>query len=271
MYDTVPPRQQVWIRQLAAVRALGQLVEALGAEHVLPVKGIVTARTLYADPSDRPISDLDVRLRAGSLLAELAAFARRRGYPILKFSKAYANLVLDVDGVDVDVECHVGPPGLSGLTVPAMLARSEVRQDVFGFACAIPELHDHALVLCVNAFKDKLVLANPWAIEDLLRVSRAEGFDADRLARLARASRSAALTWIVADWLAERSEAWRAVREAIGAKAPRPRYARAFRWAVDHAPSSLAARLLARAGGDGVAMRVRALAGAAAFTWRPHE
>ncbi|MBX3190008.1 MAG: nucleotidyltransferase family protein [Labilithrix sp.] len=256
----------VWVRQTAGARALGALVAALGVREVLPVKGIVTARTLYADPAERTVADVDVRVSGRAALERVLAFARDRDHRVWGGSRAYDNVVVDVGGVDVDVECHVGPPGLCGLRVAEMLARSTVRDDVFGFPCAIPEPHDHALLMVVNAFKDKLVNAAPASVEDLHRMAAAPGFEPERLAAIAREARSVAITWIVADWLSSESETWRDVRNALGARPPRRAYVHLYRWLVDRAPTSLAARVLARAASDDVVERVRALGHALAFS-----
>lgn len=256
----------VWVRQTAAVRALSLLVSALGAREVLPVKGIVTARTLYDDPAERPISDVDVRIEGPRRLDGVVAFARENGHGIKGRSHAYDNVVLDIEGVEIDVECYVGPPGLCGLTVRSMLERSTLSEDVFGFPCAIPEPHDHALLLAVNVFKDKLVAAAPWSVEDLVRLAATPSFRPDDLAARARECRSAAIVWIVADWLADRSVVWRRVRDALGPRPPRLLYVALYRWLSAHAPHALATRLLARAGSDDVVMRARALRRAFSFS-----
>jgi len=267
MYDNVAPdpiRQEVWVRQTAAASVLGELVGLLGAARLLPVKGVVTGRTLYPDPADRPLADLDVRVPGPGELELLAGWARERGHRV-KRSAAYRNLVVDVAGLDVDVETRVGPPGLCAIGVDAMLARAPVRDDVFDFRCAVPEIHDHAVLLAVNVFKDKLSLAPRWAIEDLRRVPGVAGFAPERFAARAAEGAVRTLACIVAEWLAEETTSWRDVRAALGAP-PRRGYARAYRWLAAHAPTSLAARVVARAGSDDRAGRVEALRAALAFS-----
>jgi hypothetical protein len=238
----------------------------MGVREVLPVKGIVTARTLYDDPAERTLADVDVRVAGPAALERVVAFAREGGHLVIKHSRAYENVVVDLEGVEVDVECHVGPPGVCALTVRSMLHRSTIRDDVFGFPCAIPEVHDHALLLAVNVFKDKLVGAAPWSIEDLVRIAASAGFEPAALAERARACRSVAIAWIVADWLAERSSGWRDVRDALGTRPPRRLYIRLYRWLAANAPTSVPARGVARAGSDDLARRMRALRRAYAFS-----
>lgn len=264
MYDTIAPRRDVWIRQTQALSALRALVEGLGTEKVLPVKGIVTARTLYRDPTDRPIADLDVRVRPEDIDAVLG-FARAGGHPVRIHTRAYRTVVLEVEGIDVDAESAVGPPGLSGLTVEAMLGRSELRPDLFGFPCRIPETYDHALLLMVNAFKDKLVLTPAWSVDDLVHLAALPSFDPEKMAERAREAGSVTLAWIVADWLGQTNDVWRRVRDALAPSPPRPAYVRRFRRLVEDHPRSVAARIATRLAPDDVGRRASALAHGLAF------
>jgi hypothetical protein len=245
---------------MAAVPVLGELVAEVGPRRVVPVKGIVTARTLYRDPAERALRDIDVRVADDATLDELIAYARARGYGVRDHVPSYRTAVLEMHGVDVDVECTVGAPGLCGLEVSEILRRAQIRDDVFGFPCAIPDVHDHALVLAVNVFKDKISLAQPWQFEDVIRIAEQPSFDPSRFVELARETRSLAIACVIAEWLAPRSGGWRAVRERMGPRPPRLAYARVLRWLFVNAPESMAARVLARLASDDPAMRVRALA-----------
>jgi hypothetical protein len=257
---TPPDPRSVWVRQMAAVPVLGELVSEVGPRRLLPVKGVVTARTLYADPAERSLRDIDVRVADDATLGELIAYARAQGYTIRQHLPSYRTAVLEMRGVDVDVECTVGSPGLCGLSIATMLQRAEVRDDVFGFPCAIPELHDHALLLAVNVFKDKISTAQPWQLEDVLRVAEQPSFDPSRFLDVAREARSLAIACVVAEWLAPRSAKWRAVRECMGPRPPRLAYARVLQWLFANAPLSLPTRVLARVASDDPAMRLEAIA-----------
>lgn len=264
MYDIIAPRRDVWIRQTQALSALRAVVEGLGADRVLPVKGIVTARTLYADPSDRPIADVDIRVRPRDL-GRVLAFAKAEGHLVRVRSRAYGTVVLDVLGVDVDVETTLGPPGFCRIDVETMLSRAAEGADILGFPVRVPETYDHALLLVLNVFKDKLSLTPAWAVEDLVRVAKVPGFDPDRMAARAREGGCATVTWIVADWLSRENEGWRAVREAIAHAPKRPRFVRRFQALAHGKPASLEARFVARGGPDEVVARARALVHALAF------
>jgi len=268
MYDTSPPAKDVWIRQTAAAEIVRDLSSSLGIDAVLPVKGVVTARTLYADPSERPVADVDLRVREHDLV-RVVAFARERGHRVRSRSAAYAHVVIDVNGLDADVETHVGPPGLCGLDVAAMLARATRGDAVFGFPCLVPELHDHVLLLVVNAFKDKLVLAPSWSVEDLVRFAARPELDPARLAELATETRSRTLTWFVAQWLAPRSEGWRAIEDALG-RPTRRSYTRLYGWLAQRAPEALVTRLAMRWAPDAFFPRLRGTLAAVRFDREKH-
>lgn len=258
-----------WAIQLGAARALAALASRVGPERVLAVKGVVTGRMLYAEVSQRPMADLDVRVRREDL-PRVRAAARDLGWTVRDRSRVYGTLQLDAGGVDVDVESSVGPPGLCHLSVDELLARSEDGAALIGAPCRVPELHDHALVLAVNVFKDKLSQAFAWSREDLRRIARVDGFDPARLADRAHATASATIVWTVAEAL-ERGESgdgdrrWRAVADALGGHAPRPIYAAMTRHVMHEAPRGMAARLLARWGSDLRSERCRAAVIAAAY------
>ena len=67
-------------------------------------------------------------------------------------SKQWGTFETIVDRVLVEVETSVGPPGLCGLAVDTMIAHATRGAE----GHLEPELHEHALLLAVNVFKDKL-------------------------------------------------------------------------------------------------------------------
>jgi hypothetical protein len=165
-----------------------------------------------------------------------------------------------VDRTLVEVESTIGPPGVCSIGVDEMIARSELRTGPLGVAHREPELHDHALLLAVNAFKDKLVLAMPWVREDLIRIARAPGFSAALLVERAREAKLRTLLLIVADWLAsdERAQAWADVRRILG-PATRARYTAWYGALARGAPEGAALSVLARMASDDPWMRAKAL------------
>ncbi len=265
-----------WYKHEMAGRALAKVLAVLepaGIE-VLPVKGVILGRTLYADVSERPISDVDLRLRprdlshARRLLG--ASFA-----PILHQSKQWGTFEIEVEKTLVEVETSVGPPGLSRVSIDAMIARATRTDRGLGFPHLEPELHDHALLLCVTSFKDKFVESLPWSLGDLPRIAAEAAFDPARMAALAREARLETVVAITAEWVEEHggSTGWRAVREILGERR-RPLYARAFQSMVRSLEaggrrSQLALPLLARMASDDPASRLRALAlgGLGTLSW----
>jgi hypothetical protein len=256
------------ILQEAGVLVLGRVLAAFDRAGIaaLPVKGVVTARLLYDDPGERTIRDVDVRI-APADYPRAVEVARAEGWRVKTQADAYYNLFFELGGVDVDVEGGIGPPGLCALRVEDMIARA--RRGPMGWL--EPDPIDHALVLVVNAFKDKLVALAPWSLEDLRRIVRRDDVAPHAVAARAREAGVETIAWIVSDWMAREGgdvgAAWRAVRDAVGPRPRRARYAAVFRWLLQHGRhDSLAMRLWARAGADRWWMRGRALWVAARWT-----
>jgi hypothetical protein len=261
----------VWATHVTARRALD--VVAKGFEQadidVLAVKGIVTSELLYREPTERPMGDVDVRIRAEDV-ERAHEVARREGWTVWQWKPAYGAFVLFVEelGVSVDVESVIGAPGLCGLSIAEMLERAT--RGVGKLDVRVPEIHDHAVLLCVNVFKDKM-RSSPWALEDVRRIVGVEGFDADRFAERARRAKVASIVWIVADWMVREkgSAAWGQLRDKLGgARAPRPLYAWAFRRLMERAPTGMTTRVLARVAADDPRLWIGALARAALLEWR---
>ena len=215
------PSKANWVAHVAASHVFRTVASALAAQSipVLPVKGIVTAHLLYDDIALRPIRDIDIRLRRCDF-GRAVRLGRARGWHA-KHVALLGQVLWKVDGIEVDVKCALGPPGLCAVSVDDVLRRAESRVEPFGFAHLECDLNDHALMLVLNVFKDGLRAA-PWAVEDLRRVVRHERFDGQTLVDRADAGRIVTALWIVANWLAETQGApdWRAVRERIGPRPP---------------------------------------------------
>jgi hypothetical protein len=237
-----------------------------GGVDVLPVKGIITGQRLYADPGERSIRDIDLRVRPEDL-DRVRRVGMQAGWRTLAHSWAYGTLAFDVMGFLVEFESHVGPPGLCGLRVDAMIARAVERSQPFDLPHLEPEIHDHAVLLCVNAFKDKLTDTPRGAMRDLELIPHEAGFSSARLAELATESGVASIVWIVASWFVEarHCDAWRPIREQLGPLPPRPLYTFVFEWGVRSSPRRRhLLRVLARAGSDRAMFQLWALGAMAA-------
>jgi hypothetical protein len=255
----------MWALHVAARSTLIAATRVLDRAHVpfLVVKGAVTAYSLYPDPSERPLGDVDIRIRPQDFRRSARAFDGA-GWSVSDWKPDYGAFIADLRGVSVDVESVIGAPGLCAMSIEEMMSRAT--RGPSGADFQVPEVHDHAVLLCVNIFKDKFVHATPWGIEDTRRIGESRGFDADRFVARARQARIACIAWIVADWMVRETDsaAWARVKDRLGgARAPRPSYAWAFRKLQERAPSSLATRILARLAADEPKMRIEGIWAAA--------
>jgi hypothetical protein len=219
------------MRRLTAERALHDVTLALADRGIplVPVKGIITAHLLYDEATARPLNDVDVRIRPRDF-GRAVAVAKARGWYVKRDALLWQAL-LRVEGWEVDVKSCLGPPGLCAVSVSDVMRRAESRIEPFGFPHLRAELHDHALELVINAFKDSLRVM-PWSLEDLCRIVRQPGFQAARFIERVRQARVATATWLVANWMVEShgAEEWRTVRDSIGAGPPSARVARLYEW-----------------------------------------
>jgi len=231
---TAPSPVAAWIKHQIARERLREVVTALEAIGipVVAVKGVVSAHTLYADVAERPMSDVDLRLRVRDF-HKAVALAHQLGWPIDAHTPRLWQAEIAFPGCPVELESTLGPPGLCAMAVDELIERSTLGTR-FGFPCREPELHDHALVLCLNAFKDMLRPPDR-SVEDLDRILRDPRFCVDALCSLARHARVVTAVAAVMTWLlpARPNPVCRAVLEALG-PLPRPRLAAAYRTVTRH-------------------------------------
>jgi hypothetical protein len=253
-------RRGAWASHEIAHRVLDTVVPVFDRAGIetLAVKGVVTAHTLYDDPSERPLGDVDLRIRPRDVVRAMRV-ARDAGWFVIHPNPPYGAFGMFIGSLalGVDVESVVGAPGLCKLSIDEMLARATDSDR--GARVRVPELHDHAVLLCVNVFKDKFDFALPWAIEDARRIVDAKGFDVDLFVDRARRARIACIAWLVADWMASgrASARWATVKAKLGgARGPRPIYAWLFRRLRERGAGALGTRMLARAAGDDALMWV---------------
>lgn len=261
--------RDAWLLQLRATMALGKVLrrfEAAGID-ALPVKGIITSRVLYTDISERRLGDVDVRIRPRDY-GEVLRVVEAEGWRVVQKMRSYRNVVFLVDDVFIDVEADVAAPGLCAFGVDDLIARAEP-STLLGYPHLLVDFTDHAVLLALNVFKDKLVQAFRWSMQDVERLPGHAEWDTgafvDRLAE----GRVRTIGWIVADWMVrERGvEAWAAVRGAIGARPPRRAYAEVHGWMVGHLKyDALALRLWNRAGADAVGLRAKAVVSAVVWS-----
>jgi hypothetical protein len=256
----------VWVRFAQSEAALRKVTLALGKAGVpvLAVKGIVTSSWLYDGPGERPLTDVDVRVRPRDFRKSIEVVEAAK-WRVARKVWSYRNLIFDVGGVPIDLESYVGPPGVTELSVDEMFARAT--RDDRGFW--IPEMYDHGVLLTVNVFKDKLRWAFPWAVEDALRIVRKVGFEPERFVGRVHDAKVVAPTWLVADWLARKhgSHVWGTIRGLLGGDQPaRKTYlALARRFFASDDRWALPPRILLRAGSDSPSLWGGAMARAAVW------
>jgi len=249
-----------WAQHQFAAKAFCEVTSAFESAGVpcLAVKGIVLSRLLYEAVEQRPMVDVDLRVRPRDLERARRA-ARDRGWSVKSTSRQLGTFEMHVEHTLVEIESTIGPPGVCAIGVGEMLERAATVTSPELGSHLEPELHDHALLLCVNAFKDKLVLAQTHAREDLLRLGALPKFDPAVLVHRAHHARLTTLVGIVARWLGTdpRAEAWRRAADAL----PRRRrwYRAAYARAVRSSPEGVVASGLARAASDSPLLRGKAV------------
>ncbi len=246
--------------QLRISKALKILAPALEAEGIawLVVKGAALAHIVYDDAAERPLADLDVRVRPDDYARTKRALAHA-GATLLDEAPSYGNLVADVEGQMVDVETSLGARFVTRLSVEDFLSRSRELTVWGGVRVRVPDTVDHALLLAANLVKDKMILAPTWSHRDTRVIADLPDFDPAVFVARAFEARMPTIARIVAETFAAESPGWAAVHARMG-EGPRVRTIRAYRWLAEAHPTSLAARLMARVITDDAGDRARALA-----------
>lgn len=240
-------RVAAWATYVAAARTMRLYLDVCAEAGIetLIVKGAVTAFLLYDDVAERPLTDVDARVRPEDL-ARLSAAATSRGFRIVYEGGAYGGLTLLHRDVTVDVETHVGAPHMTALGMDDLFAAKIFVKGEDGRDVPTLDTAHHAFFLAVNCFKDKLGGAQSWALEDARRIVRLPDFSADALVRVARRARAVTLLYLVADHFAEEGRVeWANVRRLVSPP-PRPLYAALWKRLATRRSTSPGFRLLTR-------------------------
>lgn len=248
--------------RLHTLRRFTEILEDEGIPSV-PIKGVCLAPRLYASPEERPLVDVDLLVRPHEF-GRLVRIARSHGFPLVWDSKQLGNVNVVVEGTTIDIATSLGPPGTAAIGVSTLLDRATRATDPLGFPHWQIELHDHVLVVAIDAFKDKLG-SKPSSREDLLRCAKLPGFEPKRLVEVAREARLETLVAIVAAWVreVEPTSPWQTVLAELSDARLHGLYARAFRRWSERRESRLyrlPLALLARAASDVPVRRLLALA-----------
>ncbi len=240
-----------WVQHEYAAEALRTTVELLEREGIptLAVKGIVLARSLYDDVAERPMVDVDLRVRKRDF-RRLVRALRGAQWELDWSSTNVGSVRFRQRGVLVEFESAVGPPGACGLTVDAMLSRARRHEEASGLWFREPEIHDHAVLLCLNVFKDFL-RTRPWAFEDLRRIVRAPEFEPDVFVRRCHSSGVVTAAFAVASFLARAGDAqWAVLARELSALQPRRGFLALYEWMCEHTPLPKTELLVAQASSD---------------------
>lgn len=222
---TVVSPKDAWARHLVAERALVRVDDVLSKaslQYVL-IKGMVSARTLYQDVSERPISDIDLRVVPGNLTRLIQVLADV-GCKARVDSREYGARSFSIENMLVEVGVSIGPKGMCQLPIRALLERADTLS-IGGRDVLVPRPLDHLLVACVNVFKDGLHLAFPWAIEDVRRGFMAKSFEEDAFVEVVKRAHARGLVRCVLDYLIDTGgEATARLRHARERLDPEGRY-----------------------------------------------
>jgi hypothetical protein len=260
------------VRHALAAAALREFfgIREFARVRVVVVKGMATSSLLYAHPSERPLSDVDLRTTRRDL-TDVVRIARKCGIPVDWSSAQRGSVALRIAGVDLEFESTLGPPGVCAVSIDEVLIRAVPREISPGLVAHIPELHDHALQLSLNVFKD-MFLSPAWSVEDLLRIVRVTGFDHARFVALVRRARCVSAVGLVATWLAGEhpSAEWAALVAALAPPYGRRIYARVFHAARRGNVRPVLRMLVAHGGSDTLRGTVHGLTSAAlgAVLWK---
>jgi len=181
---------------LAAQRACLISIAAAGIS-VVAIKGFALAHTLYGDPANRAVGDLDI-LVPETHRNELLRHLTHEGYAFEPLARppwgfiseaSYAPFVSADSTCNLDV--HVHPdcyPAYVSLTTADVFAEAQTVRD--GDLEFLATSFDHAFLLCAtNAAKDKFGPFSARKIADGMRLAATRPLDWERLDRIAVAGR----------------------------------------------------------------------------------
>jgi hypothetical protein len=186
------------------VRALADVVslaDSVGAT-IAPVKGVVLARWLYGDLTQRPYRDLDVLVARPDLPSMMDAVAAR-GWPIRHQSLEMGELEFSIGRVTVEVHAEFSRRDFSRLTTDEVLSRAVPDRETFSFEIRHIDDIDHFLLLIANVNRKAFVYANRHQPADLERLlARLEPRWPELVSRV-EAARFETAVRVAATWMIE--------------------------------------------------------------------
>lgn len=184
-----------------AQRLCRAALDGLGDADVMPIKGALYARTLYADPTERPLSDVDlVLLRPG--VREGIRRLVRAGFAVRSFSSdLHVELTtLRIPGLSLDLHHAPLSAGYGAMTA-AWLAH-DAREDtsLFGARVLVPTAPRLLAITLGAIVRDHLDRSAPHAAHDVDALLHRANLSIDDAARAIADARFRRGAWAALAW-----------------------------------------------------------------------
>lgn len=215
-------RQRRLVFDILATRSLALVAETLREAGVpfAPVKGIVLARWLYPDVTERRYVDVDL-LVPRSAFQRAMAVVDARGWPSFYRSTEMGEFGFTVDHIAIEFHAEVGRRDLSRLSVDDVLARATADTSTFSFEVQHIDDVDHFLLLMLNVVKDGFTYANPHQPADLERMLERLTLRLDELIERSHRARLMTALHLTAEWMVRGHDS--AIFENLRGRLPEPR------------------------------------------------
>ncbi len=168
-----------------ALRELQRAARSLAARGIpaLPLKGVLAQLWLYDDPTDRPLTDVDVLVRPGHF-EEASRVLLESGFHSPRMVRGQGQVVLQgPTGVALDLHAWpLGPHRFPRFGAGAWLRRARLARDPFDAPLWVPHPEDFYLHLVGKVLLDRIAPGREtlrW--EEIARAPRRLGLDAEAL------------------------------------------------------------------------------------------
>lgn len=204
------------VRGVSALKAFATLaladrltrtaLAALGDADVIPIKGILFARTLYADPTERPLSDVDLVLVRPGMIAGLRRLTAA-GFAIRSWSADLHVELTHTRAPGLSLDLHRAPLSRGFGAMNARWLAGGARDDtvLFGTRVLLPSPERLLAITLGSIVRDHVFRAPEHAARDadaLLRQATLRTITAAETLRGARFRRGA---WVALQWVRRRA------------------------------------------------------------------
>jgi len=189
-----------YMAQKAALQELDRLFEAKGIRYAV-IKGTHVRELVYADPTLRPASDIDILVAPEQRLAAVDAL-KEAGFTLFVNPDVLSHEAsLTRGGVDIDLHWDILRPGRTRIdTVPILLARRRRSADIWGLDDA-----DVVFLMLVHPAFAKYVCSPNMDLNkviDFTLWATRRNIDWDAVATLLEQTGLCAAAWTVLRWYA---------------------------------------------------------------------